>query len=235
MRGALNIALAALCWLAAFDAGCKAPAARVSSYGVRVVARTDADDPLAGVRVALAGRELGATDAQGTLETAVTGREGQLIALEAHCPEHYSGPAEQPSLLLKSFESIDPAATRSTTLEVTCSADERLALVAIRTGQAGIPVLLRGVVVAHTSAGGTAHVSVRQAAGSSFQLTLDTKEQPDLRPASPTRLFAVAPRDDFAVWDQRFERQEKPVVKRKRVVKPAAAAPPAKPAPYRLD
>jgi len=226
---ACAIALIGVCW------GCKSPGARVTTYPVQVIAQSDADEALAGVQVVADGRALGTTDAQGSLQASITGQEGQRIELQASCPEHFSGPLEQPSLLLKTFESVDPNASRSTALHVTCAADERLSLVAIRTGRAGVPVLLRGAEVARTTESGTAHVVVRQPAGSSFQLTLDTKQLPDLKPQSPTRLFPVEARDDFTVWDQGFAEQPKKVVHARRAPKPAAPPPPPpKPVPYRL-
>jgi hypothetical protein len=108
---------------------------------------------------------------------------------------------------------------------VTCDAKEHVSLVAIRTGQPNLPVLLHGQTVALTSSTGTAHVVVREAPGSAFELTLDTSAKRNLRPGSPTRTFSVAERDGFTLWDQPFEFEKAGRLPKKQRKKPAPTAP----------
>jgi len=103
-------------------------------------------------------------------------------------------------------------------------------VIAVRAGQPNLPVLIRGEVVAQTGASGTAHVLLKERAGSAVRLTLDTSSSPRLRPASPTRIFTVAGKDDFAVWDQPFDLIAKKVPKKK-----DPPPPPPKHVPYRMD
>jgi hypothetical protein len=77
---------------------------------------------------------------------------------------------------------------------------------------------------------------LREPVGTSFQLTLDTAGATELRPESPTRMFAVSQRDAFTVWDQPFEEEKKqapePVKKkwkRKAKTEPVVEAPPPPP------
>jgi hypothetical protein len=119
-------------------------------------------------------------------------------------------------------------------VNLTCDATSHVALVAIHTAHAGLPVMLRGQAVARTSDAGTAHVMLREPVGNSFQLTLDTSAKPELRPESPTHMFAVTHQDAFAVWDQPFELEKKrpePKVRKRGGRRRAAAAPTAAPAP----
>lgn len=201
------LALACALALAACD---KLPG-NVSQYPVLVRAFDQLGKPLANVQLSAAGQPLGATEASGERSLTLPGAEGDRVDLSAVCPPGYAGPRERPSLLLEKSEGPQapgaqaPSGSRPIELTFTCDSPEQVALIAIRTAHPNLPVMLRGQTVALTSSTGTAHVLVREAAGNSFQLTLDTSSRQDLRPESPARTFTVTQRDAFAVWNQPFE------------------------------
>jgi hypothetical protein len=201
-------------------------------FPVHVKATSDQGEPLAGVKVAADGRDLGTTDATGLLRASLPGAEGQRVQLGFVCPDRYERSGDEPSLMLRNFSSVDPDAPQHTTVQVQCSASLRSTVVAVRAGQPNLPVLLRGEVVARTNERGTTHVLLQERAGTSVRLTLDTSSAPQLRPASPVRMFAVTAKDDFTVWDQPFEVIAK---KHKRKPKPEVAPEPEAHVPERLD
>jgi len=223
--------------------GCDNPGNRVSTYPVLIRAVDDTGKPLAGLQLSAAGRDFGATEASGDRLLSLQGTEGERVNFVATCPTGYDGPRERPLLLLKRVQSLQAPGIQPIELGLTCDAKEHVALVAVRTGRAGVPIKLRGQAVALTSATGSAHVLVKERVGTSFQLTLDTNEAGDLRPESPTRMFSITQRDAFTVWDQAFVEEKKapPVEKKKwkRKVKAAPvveapAPPPPKHVPERL-
>jgi hypothetical protein len=213
--------------------GCNEAGKQAERYPVRLLAFDDQGEKVAGVAIAFGDQALGSTAQSGMLELELAGGEGDRVQLQASCPEGFAEPSEQPSLTLMRFQSVDPEADRFTTLRVVCARSAHIAVVALRSGQPDLPVLLRGEEVARTSSTGTAHVIVENAPGTQFQLTLDTSQKPDLRPHSPTRMFSVGAGDDFSVWDQAFAQapKPKPRVRKKRAPEPE----PQRVVPYRLD
>lgn len=205
-------------------------------FAVRVRAINPEGDPLPGVVLGVGGSVLGTTGQKGELGLRVFGVEGEQVQLQAACPPGHSGPRENPLVALRRFQSVDPNAPARTEITLTCTPAQRVTAVAIRTGQPSIPVRLRGEELARTNEAGIAHVLLRQEAGSAFQLTLDTAERAELRPESPTRMFAIGDRDDFVVWDQAFvlPRPPPPPPPPRRIYKPPPPPPPPPPVPYRL-
>jgi hypothetical protein len=215
-------------------AACDKPEHRISNYPVLVRAYDDVGKPLQGLSVVARGRDLGTTEATGEKLFTLQGTEGQRVDLSATCPVGYDGPRERPLLLLKRLQSLEQQGVQPIELNLTCDAKQHLAMVAIRTGKPGIPVLLRGQVVAQTSSSGTAHVFLKEDVGNAFQLQLDTQQKQELRPESPERIFNISQRDSFTIWDQPFEEEKKkPVLPPKRVwkKKPRVDAPPPPPPP----
>jgi hypothetical protein len=198
-RYALACCFTALLW------GCNRLPSQVGEYPVLVRAVDDLGKPLANLQLSAAGKALGATEVSGERSLSLPGTEGQRVALSAACPPGYSGPREPPTVVLKRAQSPQTPGLQAIELKVTCDAKEHASLVAIRTGQPNVPVMLRGQAVALTSTTGTAHVLVREPAGSAFELTLDTSAKSSLRPQSPARTFTVPQRDGFTVWDQPLE------------------------------
>jgi hypothetical protein len=223
-----------LCWLSA--SGCNQGAVQNASYAVLVRAVDDLGRPLAEVQLSAAGQALGATDGQGQRALSLPGVEGQRVDLVASCPQSYIGPRERPAFLLKRMRNLQGnLSDQPIEVNLTCDSTDHIALIAVQTGQPGLPIMLRGQVVAQTSDLGTAHVMLREPVGNSFQLTLDTSTKPDLRPESPTHMFTVTHQDAFSVWDQPFELEKKapsssPRKRAKRRGPPVTALPPPAPA-----
>ena len=218
--------------------GCPGDDAKTATYAVVVRATDDLGQPLADVQLSAEGVNLGATDASGQRAMSMPGAEGQRIDLVAQCPQSYTGPRERPAFLLKHVRDLNGGISdRPIEVNLTCDATNHVALVAVHTAHAGLPIMLRGQPVARTSEAGTAHVMLREAVGTSFQLTLDTADQPLLRPESPTRMFTVTQQDAFTVWDQPFELEKpapKPKRRRRRVKRTPAEPPPPPPPPKHI-
>jgi hypothetical protein len=190
--------------------GCNQATTESATYAVLVRATDEVARPLPGVQLSAAGQVLGVTDERGQHALRMPGAEGQRVDLAATCPSGYSGPRERPAFLLKRVRDAQGEPTdQPIEVGLTCNATEHVALVAVQTGQAGLPILLRGQVVGQTSELGTAHVMVREPIGKGFQLMLDTSARPELRPDNPTRLFSVTHQDAFSVWDQPFEQEKR--------------------------
>jgi hypothetical protein len=217
------------CGLVTALCGCKGLHSKVSDYPVLVRAADDLGKPLANVQLSAAGKPLGATELSGERSLSLPGTEGQRVELTAVCPPGYTGPRERPVLLLKRAQTPQTPGLAAIELSVTCDASEHVSVVAIRTGQPNVPVLLHGQAVALTSTTGTAHVVVREAPGSAFQLTLDTSAKHNLHPQNPARMFTVAQRDAFAVWDQPLELEKAGSPSKKQHKKAAPAAAPTEP------
>lgn len=208
--------------------GCNQGVTERAGYAVLVRATDEVGKPLPGVQLSAAtGEALGVTDARGQHSLSMPGVEGQRVDLAATCPEGYSGPRERPAFLLKRMRDAQgEPSDQAIEVGLTCNATEHVALVAVQTGQAGLPILLRGQVIGQTSELGTAHVMLREPIGKAFQLTLDTSARPELRPDNPTHLFSVTHQDAFSVWDQPFEQEKRSssAAARKRQKRRAGAA-----------
>jgi hypothetical protein len=195
---------------AAVAVSCNQDATQGASYAVSVRALDDQSKPLPGVQLSAAGRALGATDDRGQLALSMPGAEGQRVDLVASCPTNYKGPRERPAFLLARVRNAQgELSDQPIEVSLTCDATDHIALVAVQTGQAGLPILVRGQVVAQTSEAGTAHVLLRDPVGSSFQVMLDTSAKRELLPENPTRTFTVARQDAFSVWEQTFELEKR--------------------------
>jgi len=104
-------------------------------------------------------------------------------------------------------------------------------VVAVRAeGGANVPVLYLGREIARTDGSGAAHVAFRVASTDAVTLTLDTTEQPKLRPQHPSMSFHGAERDQLTAFAQKFEAE---AAKPKPRVAPHAAPEPM--GPVRLD
>ena len=205
-----------------------AKSAAGESYMVLVRALDDSGKPVPGLQLSAANANLGVTDAQGQKSFKMPGVEGQRVDLVASCPDHYSGPRERPAFLLKhTRDAAGHVSDKPIEVGLTCDAKDHLALIAVQTGQAGLPIMRLGKVLAQTSELGTAHVMLREPVGKTIQLTLDTRGKPDLQPESPTHTFTVTQRDAYSVWDQTFEVEKKPTaaeLRKKRKGRAAGAA-----------
>ena len=74
-----------------------------------------------------------------------------------------------------------------------------------------------GREVARSDASGVAHLVIEAETDKTIELTIDTSEQPALRPKSPTARFRMPNRDDVVVLEQSFQAARKPAVRIQRV------------------
>jgi hypothetical protein len=202
-------------------------------FKIVVSALSDDGIALANVRVAVNGSEVGLTGEEGGLAIKLLSHEGQVVRVQASCPEGYRAPPEPTLLQLHAFERQD----RVNTLRVTstCKPKTRTAAVLVRApGWGGLPIRLLGNVVGHTDDTGVAHLLLEKLSPATrFQLTLDTSRHPRLRPISPTQTFAIEDADRLFVFEQRLEQLPLPRKRRRpRKLEPLAPLPEVMPSIY---
>ncbi|MBN1653744.1 MAG: hypothetical protein JXA30_08210 [Deltaproteobacteria bacterium] len=202
-----------------------------NQYEIHFVAKTNDGDPLGNVAVAAEGKELGVTDQSGILAVSVKGHDGQQVTFNPSCPDGYREPAQQPKLILRTFQSVGSESKGPTTLEIVCTAVARYAVIAVKTQIAEIPLLFQGEEIAQTTSEGVAHAMLKLPVESNVRLELDTRSRPELRPQSPSRIFSIEKEDTLMLWNQEFNAEP---VKRARAIR-KKEAPPIAPAPYRLE
>lgn len=221
-RAARVFALTALsASLAALFVACDDPPPP-AQFRVSFTALADAN-PLGGVEIAIGGRPLGLTNAEGFLRANLQGREGAIVAYRVKCPPGHRDPDESPPLTLRQFLELDPAAAAARGVEITvqCRPSDRLAAVVVRAGGiANIPVLMQGQPVALTDASGVAHLMLKLPPNTSFTMALDTSANPLIAPANPSQPFVVPDADEVLVFDAPLIQHRAPV-KRRRVVRQA--------------
>jgi hypothetical protein len=187
--------------------------AATPAYPLVIAAQTDADEPLAGVRVAREGGVLGSTDASGRVQVALRGAEGDRVALDVSCPEGFMSPSEPIVVGLRHLAVGSPAPT----FEVACFPLVHSFVVGIRAEQgARLPVLHLGKPVGHTDALGVAHVLLRAPRHAHVLLTLDTSARPELRPQNPTLTFVAPDRDELVLFEQELVELKRPEPRRPR-------------------
>lgn len=183
----------------------------VKSYDLAVRVEADPGDPLPGAKLLHAGKELGRTNEDGRVVIRATGNEGERIDLELACPDGHRTPtAPLPVTLRRSAERPEYFAS--------CPPLSRKLVVAARLEHgAGLPLRYLGREVARADASGVAHLVIEAESDKTIELTVDTSEQPSLRPKSPTARFRMPGRDDVVVLEQSFQAARKPAVRIQRV------------------
>jgi len=182
-----------------------------AAYPLQIAAQTDVDEPLAGVRVARQGVVLGSTDPSGRVSIALTGDEGDRVALDITCPDGFLSPSEPVVAGLRHLGPGSPAPT----FEVACIALVHSFVVGVHAEYGThLPVLHLGKPVGHTDALGVAHVLVRAPRQAQVSLTLDTSGRPDLRPQNPTLTFVAPDRDELVLFEQELVELKAPAPRR---------------------
>jgi hypothetical protein len=195
--------------------GCDAEV-RERQYNIMIQVESDVGVPLANARILRDNREQGATKEDGTLQLALTGREGDSAALRVACPEDYASPDAAISVTLRSL-----AGTKTVPrYKALCPPLLRNLVVAVRTTHAsGLPITFRGREVARTDHSGAAHVLLRVPPKEQIALTLDTSSDPQLRPKSPELTLDMPPQDKIVLFDKTFTREQPPKPKAPRQAK----------------
>jgi hypothetical protein len=158
-------------------------------------------------------REIGRSGADGVLTVPVT--PGSRHELGLRCPEGYSAET-------RSIVTGRPGHVSDVALE--CHAVSKVAIVAVSTRVAGLPVRVDEVEAARTDEWGNALVRVTRPAGEAFSVTVDASA--GLEPPQSTRIFRLGERDELFVHQSEFRGRTRPRV--------ARAAPLKTEAPYRL-
>ena len=197
------------------------------SQRIVFAAESDPGHALAGVRMLHRGKVVATTDAEGQAPLQLTGQEGETFDFDVRCPQGFRSPNAPVSVVLRrTVEGSAPAR-----FPIRCIPRERTLVVAVKAeGGANLPVLYLGREVARTDGSGAAHVAFRLASTDAVPLTLDTTEQPKLRPQNPSMTFHGADRDQLMPFAQKFDLEQP---------KPRATAPvrqaPEPLGPVRLD
>jgi hypothetical protein len=205
-----------LCTLAAFvallGAGCGSLEAKPPApFQVRIRVTGDAGRALAGVTVLRDTKELGATQADGTILVALNGTEGETVDLTIRCPQNYDSPKRPVSVTLVRFVDIQKVPEYG----AACAALERRVVVAVRAvNGANLPVRYLGNTVARTDVAGAAHFELAVRPNEPFAVTIDTSEKGSdrLKPQNPSREFNVGAYEGIILFNQVFVQEKKPVV-----------------------
>jgi hypothetical protein len=175
--------------------------------------RATSDDalPLAGAKFATSKSNLGQTSGSGVVNVRLRGAEGQTLAVAVTCPSGYESSGELPPLRLTRTRRVGEAVAQPLAVEATCIRKLRDVVLVVRAESApNLPVHVDGKPAA-TTTDGMAHLllqldrDVRQ-----VSVTLDTTDQPKLRPQNPSRTFELHGRDAVLVMDQSFSAAPKP-------------------------
>ena len=188
--------------------------APLKSYDLTVHVEADPGVPLPGARLLHGGKELGVTAADGRVAVRATGNEGERIDLEISCPTSHRSPEAPLSVTLR-------RGAERPEYFAACPPLARKLVVAARLERgAGLPIRYLGRELARSDAAGVAHLVLEAEADKTVELTVDTSEQPQLRPKSPTARFRIGNRDEVVVLEQTFESRAKPLARSQRASGP---------------
>jgi len=197
--------------LALLGAGCgNLDAKPPAPFQVRVRVTGDVGHPLAGATVLRDTKELGATQADGSLLLSLNGTEGEAVDLTIRCPQNYESPKRPVSVTLVRFVDLSKVPEYS----AACAALERRVVVAVRAvNGANLPVKYLGNTVARTDVAGAAHFELAVRPNEPFAVTIDTTEKGSdrLKPQNPSREFNVGAFEGIILFNQVFVQEKKPV------------------------
>jgi len=176
------------------------------TFAVTFTTESDPGEVLSGVEVFAGGRSIGTSGSEGIVQTVVRGPDGSRMPITYTCPEGYVTPEAPVTLLLQSFQGMDPENDVGLTTRLVCPRAKRRVVILVRTNdKADLPVVVNGREVGRTGTRGVAHVAVEDPPGTAYRVRLDTSGQPGLRPQNPIRSFSLGDTDEVFVFDQEFE------------------------------
>jgi hypothetical protein len=180
-----------------------------NGYDLVVHVESDPSRPLAGARVLHAGRELGVTAADGRVAVRATGTEGERVDFEVACPTGFRNPESALSVTLRHAA----GGSKRPEYFAACPPLTRKLVIAARLEHGvNLPIRYLGRELARSDADGVAHLLLEGEADKTVELTVDTSEQPQLRPKSPTARFRIGDHDDVVLLAQTFQSPAKPVL-----------------------
>ena len=180
-----------------------------NEYELVVHVESDPGRPLAGARVQHAGRELGVSATDGRVSVRATGNEGERVELELTCPTGFRSPESALSVTLRHAG----GSSERPEYFAACPPLLRKLVIAARLehGQ-NLPIRYLGRELARSDGDGVAHLLLEGETDKTVELTIDTSEQPQLRPKSPSARFRIGDHDDVVVLAQSFQSPPKPVL-----------------------
>lgn len=206
----MNLRHAVCALLLASTVGCGSKATD-DRFEISLRATSDDSAPLADVAFTTGKSNLGKTSSSGVINVRLRGTEGQTLPVSVTCPNGYESSGELSPLRLTRTRRVGEAVVQPLAVEATCVRKLRDVVLVVRAESASnLPVHVDGKPAA-TTTGGTAHLllqldrDVRQ-----VSVTLDTTDQPKLRPQNPSRTFELHGKDTVLVMDQSFTASRKP-------------------------
>ena len=182
-----------------------------NTYELIVHVESDPSHPLAGARLLHGARELGVSAADGRVAVHTLGSEGEHIELEVACPAGFRSPEAGLNVTLR--HAVGDG--KRPEYFAACPPLLRKLVIATRLEHGiNLPIRYLGRELARSDSDGIAHLLLEGEAEKTVELTIDTSEQPQLRPKSPTARFRIGDTDDVVVLAQSFQSSQKPVVHR---------------------
>ena len=171
-------------------------------HDLEVEVRAEEGVAVSGAQLRVRGDYLGTTNPLGRATLRVPASPGERLPVALTCPPGFNAtPPEQVVTLPAAGRSAEPIR-----LAMSCQAEQHDAVVIVHaTAPASLPVLVDGVPVGQTDSLGFAHVHVRAASDSAFEVSLDTSSNTKLQPTNPSRRFQLEARDEVFVFDTTFE------------------------------
>jgi len=208
-----------LCLLGCGGGAANGGGAASTRFEVEVQVESDPGKPLAAAGIFSGSNELGRTGEDGRVRVALTGHNGDVIALRVHCPERFASPSKALSVTLLPLvgQGVVPQ------YRAQCQPLVRSLAVAVRAkGGANVPLKHMGREIARTDADGAAHALLEVAPAEQVTLVLDTSEPAHerLRPKNPEFTLVMPARDEVAVFDQTFTELAPPPKKAQPVARP---------------
>jgi hypothetical protein len=175
------------------------------SFPVVLAVHAEGGARVPGARVLAGTKLLGKTDGSGLTRLRLEGRDGQTVPLTIECPRGFSSPQEPVPVALRE---LSPG-SRPPRFEAHCTATTHSVLVAVQAEHGeNLPILHLNRRVA-TDGAGIAHVLMTNVTPAQpLAFTLDTSQQPSLRPQNPVLTFVPAARDELVLLEQQFSRFE---------------------------
>jgi hypothetical protein len=181
-----------------------------NGYQLTVHVESDPNHPLAGARLLRGGRELGVSAVDGRVAVRATGSEGERIELEVACPTGFHSPEAPLSVTLRHAVG---SSERPEYFAVCPPLTRKLVIAARLEHGINLPLRYLGRELTRSDGDGVAHLLLEGEADKTVELTIDTSEQPQLRPKSPTARFRIGNADDVVLLAQTFQATKKPVVR----------------------
>lgn len=206
VSGVALACLSALAGLALASTGCKdLDPPPPAPFNIYIKVESDPGRPIPGVVVTRNSTTLATTGPDGRAMLTLRGAEGENTDVNVKCPDTFQSPTKPIAIKLTRF--ADPKKVPE--YAVSCPPMVRHVVVAVKTENGpNLPVMYLNRMVTRTDASGTAHFLLEVAPGAQFVVSLDTSENPRLKPQAPSKPFAVGQSDEIVLWEQKFEEEK---------------------------